>query len=550
MVWGPQKRARPIHPGLEKPGFSGDKINPVTGPPNNGLPFLGIKFGDSMQRLHRFNQLYKSICTPQGALPFAGTLLQQAAHRWPTRTALIFNQEHYTFQDLYTKAARVSHYLHKQGATPQDRIIILYENSPLFFIAYYGIWQTGAIVVPVNTFLQEAELNHIIEDCDARFILVSDKLKSKIPAAHADRMISEELITKLMSQEDHDSVTIPEKPAEELAALLYTSGTTGLPKGVMLSSRNIITNALQCAAAFTITDAERVYAALPLFHSYLQNCCLWTAFMVGASTILVAKIDRTNLLNGLAAQPTVVLGIPQLYGLFCLMKGVTFPAVKFFICGGDALPDRIRKGFELIFRRKICNGYGLTETSPAVSVHLEDEYTATNNVGKPVANLTIKLDQVNDHGIGEITVKADNVMLGYYHAPQATQEILKEGSLYTGDLGTFDHDGNLYICGRAKDLIVNKGIKIYPQEVENVLMSHPLVMAAGVIGVADHDAQIPIAFVAVRTPTPQLEQELMDLCKQRLAAYKVPRSITIERELPMTATQKVDKKVLRARFKA
>lgn len=497
----------------------------------------------------RFKNLYEKLCNDGKELPFAGSLLQRAAHLWPSRTALIFDGQTFTFSDMYIKARQLTFHLLNKGVVSSDRIIVLCENSPLFFIAYYGAWQTGAVVVPVNTFLQEHELNHIIEDCDARFIIVSEKLKNKIPTRYLQRVVLENLINTLLADSSVAEITIPAKPTDELAALLYTSGTTGLPKGVMLSSRNIITNALQCAAEFTITDAERIYAVLPLFHSYLQNCCLWTAFLVGAATILVAKIDRTNLLRGLAHQPTVILGIPQLYGLFCLIKGVNFPSVKFFICGGDALPDRIRKSFELTFRRKICNGYGLTETSPAVCVHLTDEYAATNNVGKPLVNLLVTLEDTDSKNVGEIAVKGDNVMLGYYRAPEATEQILKDDWLHTGDLGTFDRSGNLYICGRAKDLIVNKGIKIYPQEVENILMGHHLVVAAGVIGVPDHQTEIPIAFVAVRQPYEGLEAELMALCKHQLAAYKVPRSIIIERELPMTATQKVDKKILRSRFR-
>lgn len=504
-----------------------------------------------MKRTDRFRILYNSLTIDAAHthLMFAGGLLERAARLWAERTALLCDTEKITFGELFAKTVPLTHHLLQKGITPDHKILILYENSPRFYHAYYGAWQTGAVIVPVNTFLQPHELEHIITECEPAVILASEKLAPKIPEAFRDRLLEEKDIATL--PEPSTAPTIPQKNPDELALLLYTSGTTGLPKGVMLSSRALLTNALQGACEFTISENERIYAALPLFHSYLQNCCLWSALIVGAATIIVPKIDRSSLLKGLKHNPTIVLGIPQLYGLFCMMRSVSFPYVKYFICGGDALPDKIRIAFELIFRRRLCNGYGLTETSPAISVQLEDTATNTNDVGRPVIHLTVEIRDENLHktsGIGSIWVSGKNSMQGYYHAPEATSKILHDGWLNTGDLGMVEGTGHLVICGREKDLIINKGVKIYPQEVENVLMSHPEVTAAGVIGVEDRTTQVPVAFVAVKKTYPALEQELLTLCQERLARYKVPRAFYLETQLPQTATGKVDKKVLRAKL--
>jgi long-chain acyl-CoA synthetase len=285
----------------------------------------------------------------------------------------------------------------------------------------------------------------------------------------------------------------------------------------------------------------------------MQNTCVWSAMLVGASVILAPRLDRTSIINGLKLKPTAILGIPGLYGLFCMMKNLDFSSVHYFISGGDALPDKIRQGFELIYRRKISNGYGLTEASPFVSINLADCYTETNTVGKPMIDIHISLRNENKREvasgeIGELWLKADNIMLGYYNAPEATENILKDDWLDTGDLARFDAHGNLIICGREKDIIINKGIKIYPQEVENVLMGHPEVTAAGVVGLKIDGDEIPVAFVAVRQPSEELAKELREWCQKRLAAYKVPKTVYCEKELPTTTTGKVDKKVLRKKL--
>jgi long-chain acyl-CoA synthetase len=323
----------------------------------------------------------------------------------------------------------------------------------------------------------------------------------------------------------------------------------------MLSSRNIMTSIGQGLARFRwLVEGERIFGPLPLFHSFAQNTCVWSGLYAGCTVILIPKIERKYILEGLAQRPTIFLGVPALYGLLCLLKTAPLESVRAFVCGGDALPDKIRSAFALVYQRKLFNGYGLTETSPTIAIDLDDTTEPTNNVGQPVVGLecAVRDDHGTDlpHGaIGQLWVRGDNVMLGYYNAPEMTQSVIKDGWFATGDLVYLDPKGKIVISGRSKDLIINKGINIYPQEIENVILLHPNVIRAGVIGKVDEAVgEIPIAFVQIREKDEEMAKSLKELCLKNLAAYKVPRQFICSVDpLPITATGKVDKKVLKKR---
>lgn len=490
--------------------------------------------------------------TPIG---YVGHILKRAAQLWPERTALICADTSITYAQLEKQATHLSNTLLSHKLKPRDKVIIIWENSVEFFVAYHAAWQLGAVVVPLNIFLHEKELEHIINDSQPHIIIASTPQQKKLGNINVKLplLLGEDVLEKTKSTDTPQNIAYHALDENELCALLYTSGTTGLAKGVMLSSKNIITNVMQALELFDTESDERVYGALPLFHSYMQNTCVWSSCIAGTTVILVPKIDRTSLKKALDQKPTIVLGIPTLFGLFCMMRGIHFDSVKLFVSGGDALPDKIRMGFALLFNRKICNGYGLTEAAPFVAVDLDDEINPTSTIGKPMAGIQVEIRNEEESpltkgSIGTLWIKGDNVMLGYYNAPDATNAILKNGWLNTGDLAYINENNKIIIAGREKDLIVNKGIKIYPQEVENILMGHTLVTAVAVIGIVQDNEEVPIAVVAAKSNTHTLEQELLDLCKNNLASYKVPRIIYVRKELPTTATGKVDKKTLRAEF--
>lgn len=512
-------------------------------------------------------ELYQSIAPSyeqNGIMLYPAHLLKKAYRKHPNKLALIAGQKSYTYADVYLQAVEISHRLLFDGIQERDRVALYYENSAEYYPAYFGIWQTGAVIVPVNTFLHENELAHVLSDCEAKAIIVSPSLKVKLEAVQAQhphlkniRIYSTEIFEwKKPSDEDLKALEafVPASLEQnELSVLLYTSGTTGTPKGVMLSARNIMTNALQSTTRFKLyglAENERFFCVLPLFHVFAQNVCLWMPMLIGATIILVPKIDRKLILDGLRHKPTLFLGVPPLYGLLCLMKNAPLESVKLFVSGADMLPDKIRMGFAFIYGRRICAGYGLSEASPVVSVDQENKARATYEVGKPVVGLTCQIR--DEHGqllkaneIGDLWIKGDNIMIGYYKAPEATAKILQDGWLNTGDLASIDVDGNLAIRGRMKDIIIHKGFNIYPAEVENVLMMHPAVMRAAVVGLdEDLSGQVPVAYVAVRQKDETLEHVLKSLCSSNLASYKVPRQIICLDELPTNATGKIDKKKL------
>jgi len=506
-----------------------------------------------------FNQGYVDV-SKDGVLMYAGNLLRRAAMIYADVPALIHQDVTMTYKELYHHACRLSVTLKERGVKPRDRVLILIENSPLFYIAYYGAWQIGAVVAPLNTFLKETELAHIIKDADPVCILTSSEyvpLLERVKGISLPPVLTESDIQP-SSTADFSCVldqTI-DLNQDEMAALLYTSGTTGVPKGVMLSSKNIMTSLLQGFARLKIGSGQRLFGVLPLFHAFAQGACVWGALFKGATVILVPKIERRHILAGLKHQPTIFLGVPALYGLMCLMKNAPLDSVEYFVSGGDALSDKIRAYFELLYRRKICNGYGLTETSPTLAVTMEDEVMPTNTIGLPLVGVDCSIrdeqhgKEVASGDIGELWVRGDNVMLGYYNAPEATSKVLQNGWFNTGDLVYTDEKGRLVISGRTKDLISNKGFKIYPQEIENVLLSHPNVFQVGVVGKHDeHQGEIPVAFVQLRNDEPDIQNVLRKLCSDHLASYKVPKIFICSTEtLPATATGKIDKKVLRKRL--
>ncbi|MGE0009204.1 MAG: class I adenylate-forming enzyme family protein [Candidatus Babeliales bacterium] len=507
----------------------------------------------SAQEQERFNAYWQSL-HQDGTLMFAGKLLERAAKQWPKRIAYICGDESITYRELFRRACLVSNQLRALGVGSEEKVLIWYENSIEFFIAYYGVWHTGAVVAALNVFLHPREFEHIITDARPKVVIISDQLLAKLDDAIKNNLplrIDQAYIENTRELPGPSRCDIAKKDPDALAVLLYTSGTTGMPKGVMLSSRNLLMNVVQAISLLKLSPQDRCYVPVPLFHSLAQNAAVWSTIFMGASCVVVPKIDRRALLDGLKHNPTVILAVPSLYAIFCLMKTAPFKNVRYFISGGDALPDKIRAAFALIYGRKICNGYGMTETSPLIAAHVIDERVSADTVGDPVLGMQCSLrkddQEVAQGEVGVLWVKGDNVMLGYYNAQEATHAILKDGWLNTGDLAQFDSAGRLHIVGREKDLISNKGFKIYPQEIENVLLSHPSVLMAAVIGVKDGGSdEIPVAYVTLKHVLKDAQAELHALCAQQLATYKIPRMFIVKSALPITAMGKIDKKQLRA----
>ncbi len=523
-------------------------------------------FGTKPTEQDYFNKLKEQFFSASSNKePYAGALLHRAFSLYPHNTALIDRERSISYQEFFFRTVILGNKLRALGVNPRDKVLLLCENSPEFFVAYYASWQLGAVVVPVNIFLHEKELAFILNESQPVAIfttnaqhaslqkLVTLNLVAELPPVLTEADIALDTPLPENINELAHNFEITSLGTDELCVLLYTSGTTGTPKGVMLSSRNVLTNSMQAYARFSIcnlTDQERIFCVLPLFHVFAQNTCLWLPVMTGASVIIVRKIDRKLILEGLKKEPTVFFGFPALYGLLCIMRNAPLHSIKMFISGADMLPDKIRSAFAMIYGRKICAGYGLSEASPVVGVNHENEHLPTAVIGRPLLDLEC---QIRDEAgnilprgtIGTLWIKGDNIMMGYFKSPDATEKILQNGWLNTGDLATIDQKNNIAITGRIKDIIIHKGFNIYPAEVENILMLHPAVFKAAVVGREEAaSGQIPVAYVAVKQLDQNLEQALRELCASNLAAYKIPRKFVCLDDLPMNSTGKIDKKQL------
>lgn len=493
-------------------------------------------------------------------------MLPRAAQRYPERTALEAPDRTMTYAAWWHEVLRCAQWLRAEGVQRGDRVMIFANNSCEFYVSYFAIWHLGAIAVPLNIYFHERELAGVIQDANPRLILTRTAQKDTVLAAIArldgqkaalhnlDEVMWEEPFDAEANKALEKALPVQKIASDDTAVILYTSGTTGVPKGVMLSSKNVMTNALQVLARFEVVVGpnknDRFLSILPLFHVFAQNTCCWLPVMLGAAIIIVPRIERRALREGLEKAPTMFFGFPALYGLLAMMKTAPLDSVRLFVSGADALPDKIRAAFAMVYGRKICSGYGLTEAAPVVAADGLNRDKPTNTVGELLQGVEC---QVRDDAgtllpvgdVGTLWIKGDNVMQGYYNAPQQTARVLIDGWLNTGDLACINEQDEVVIAGRSKDLIINKGFNIYPQEVENILLRHPAVIKAAVLGRAEGSSgEVPVAFIALRDGYKVQQSELAALCKENLAAYKVPRTITQLADLPMTATGKIDKKKL------
>lgn len=502
----------------------------------------------------RYQELYASL-QHEGALLYVGKLLQQASEKWPNKFAVICEDQKINYQELYIKSSQLAEKFKREHPTitTVDRIVLIYENSIEFYIAYFAVWHIGAIIVPLNTFLLESEILKIIAECEPSLIIISQKYIEKFNTIETLNipLILQHDIEQISSAENTQSSSPTTKNFSETVAILYTSGTTGMPKGVMLNSENVIINTMQAASRFEITLKDVMFCPLPLFHSLPQNTCMWFNLVTGITAIVISKIDRNSIIKALSHQPTVIIAIPAIYGLFCKIRTLKFKKIRYFFSGGDILSDKIRKYFGLIYKRKICNGYGLTETSPFISVDIDDYLKPTTNVGAPFIGIDCVIRDTNMNNLkqgktGIIWIKGPNVMQGYFKDPISTAKVIIDGWLDTGDVGFIDDSGKIVITSREKDIIKSKGMQIFPQEIENVLLTNNKITQAAVIGIQDNDGEYAVAVVESQEQDhAALINELFAVVKKSLAEYKIPKKIIINSQLPLTGTGKIDKKKIK-----
>ena len=462
-------------------------------------------------------------------------------------------------------------FLEFSGIKSGDKVALIVGNSEEFMISLFAITKIGAVVVPINTFLKHEEFEYIINDCVAKMLICSPayskETKNLLYSTSIEKIVwtqeydglddkNYSFIEISQSQESHEQLgSIPK--LDDLACVIYTSGTTGKPKGAMLSYRNIFSNAWSGQKAFEINEKDRFLVFLPMFHSFTLSIMVILPVMANSSIIVVKSVfPFANVLKqALLKRATVFLGVPTLYNSLIKAKipwyFLWFNKIRIFISGSAPLSESVLNDFSKKFKNAtLTEGYGLSECSPAVAVNRLDKQKPLS-VGLPLDGYEIKI--VNDEmvelpigEVGEIIIKGDCVMQGYLNRPDATDEAIINGWLFSGDLGKMDEDGFLYIVDRKKDLIISKGINIYPREIEEVMSSYEGIDAVAVIGVKNelNDEEV-MAFVQPNENTQLVDLEIKKYLKSHLANFKVPKHIYFVEELPKNATGKVLKRILK-----
>jgi long-chain acyl-CoA synthetase len=450
-------------------------------------------------------------------------LLRLRAKETPERVFLIFEGREYTYRELDERSDRVAARLVRAGVRPGDHVAMLMGNCPEFLLAWFGILKAGAALVPVNPGLKRSEIEFIREHSESRVVVTPADFEHGF---------------------EDPPVALPEVGPEALAAIVYTSGTTGKPKGAMLTHTNYLWDAKAIVRATKMTSADRFLCLLPLFHVNAQVVTTLAPMVAGGSMVLMRKFSPLQMLETLAKTgATAFSGVPTVYAILNSTPGVDkydLSRLRFCICGAAPMPVEVFEEFERRFHATLLEGYGLTEGTCASSVNPPDR-CKIGSIGVPLEGQEMQL--VDE----EIVIRGPNVMKGYYKNPQATAGTIKDGWLYTGDLGRVDEEGYFFIIGRKKEMIIRGGQKVYPKEVEEVLYQHPTVAEAAVVGVSDPKWGEEVAAYVVRRGSVS-EAELLAFCRECLADFKCPKSIAFREVLPKTATGKVQKYLLKEVF--
>lgn len=479
-----------------------------------------------------------------------------------------------TYKELKLRVDAVGAYLQSIGVNFGDKVAMIVTNSEEFLIAYFAISALGAVAVPINTFLKYEEFEYILNDCGAKILFASSNLAKEIKSLESKTNIqkiiwigefgtyNESNISFMSALTCKIELELVKQPLlNDLAHIIYTSGTTGKPKGAMLSYKNVFSNIIGATQCFDINKKDRFIVFLPMFHSFTLTVMVLLPVFTASSLVLIKSVfPFSNVLKqALLKRVTVFLGVPAIYT--AIGKAHIpwyfkwFNCIRLFISGAAPLAEQTILDFKAKFpRAKLLEGYGLSECSPAVAINPLDRQKVAS-VGLPLPGYEVKV--VNDEmmevavgEVGELIVKGDCVMQGYLNMPDATDDTIINGWLKTGDLVKIDEDGYIFIVDRKKDLIISKGINIYPREIEEELYKIEAIEAAAVVGVRDqHADEEVVAFVQLKEDMQIDEKEIRMHLKKHLANFKIPKHIYFEQELPKNATGKVLKRVLKERLR-
>lgn len=495
-------------------------------------------------------------------------LLRKSAAKYPEKTACFAGDNAISYKELDLNVSKMASYFKEQGLSPQERVAIILPNRPEFVIGYFAVLRSGGVVVPVNPMFKGEEVKYIFNDAQVSKVITSqaflpmiESIWKYVPSLQKAIVVGGEHNGDTVSFEDILATFEPvagdvEVDDHDMAACLYTSGTTGQPKGAMLTHDNLIFDAKATIEHIQLDQDDNYIVVLPLFHSFGQTVCMLVPIISGASMTLVEQFRPDSVLREIGEKKvTVFAGVPAMYNAFLgvvkKLQGYDLSSLKVCISGGAPMPVEVMNAFEREFPVVVVEGNGPTETSPVSYCNPRYGLRKPGSVGIPIPGVSVKIvddddNEVPVNQVGEICVRGRNVMKGYLNKPEATAEALKGGWFHTGDLGRIDNDGYIFIVDRKKDMIIVGGLNVYPREVEEVIYQHPKVAESAVVGKPDHSrGEIPKAFVVPKEGETIVPREIILHCKEKLANYKVPKEVAIIDQLPRNSTGKVDKKMLR-----
>ncbi|WP_174613982.1 AMP-binding protein [Virgibacillus ihumii] len=518
------------------------------------------------------------------------TFLARSAELNAEKKALHFMGNEMTFAEVYTASKKMARYLQSLGLEKGDRVAIMLPNCPQGVISYYGTLMAGGTVVQTNPLYKERELEYQLNDSGATFIVCLDILLPRVTNVRGNTKLKHTIVAgikdylpfpknkiypiiqkkqynmvvkieqtddthiwqNIIDQSEENYFPVEVDPIEDLALLQYTGGTTGHPKGVMLTHHNLVANCQMCNAwLYRMNPSEQVVlGVLPFFHVYGMTTVMNISMMYGSKMILLPKFDAKEVLKTIHKQkPTLFPGAPTIYiGLLNHpdLKKYDLSSIEACISGSAPLPAEIQEQFEKITGGRLVEGYGLTETSPVTHSNFVWTDRVNGSIGVPWPDTDCKIvnmetsEEAAIGEVGELAVKGPQVMKGYWGNQEETDNVLKDGWMFTGDMGYMDEEGYFYIVDRKKDMIIAGGYNIYPREVEEVLYEHEAIQETVVAGIPDaYRGETVKAYIVLKTGSEVTEEELNEYCRKNLASFKVPRLYEYREELPKTAVGKI-----------
>jgi long-chain acyl-CoA synthetase len=508
----------------------------------------------------------KEISIPEISL---NQLFEQSAEKFENHTAITFENQSMTYGELNQKIKKLAGSLYRLGLEKGDRVAIMLPNCPQYVISYYAALMCGATIVQINPMYKSSELLHVLNDSKAKVLIVLDRL---LPTAEsiADKTFISDIISvsfkkesafsQLLQSKDTVVPDVPINAKEDVAVLQYTGGTTGRSKGAMLTHYNLVANTLQSAATALVKTRlgeEKVLTISPLFHVYGMTSAMNLTFYNGGNLILVANFDVEKVVKIIETQkPTAFPGVPTMYiALLNYYKTYKFDLSCLTTCssGSAPLPVEVINRFNEVSGTSVAEGYGLSEASPVTHRNPISGLQKRGSIGIPLPNTDAKIvdiatgeEKLAAGEVGELVINGPQIMKGYWGMPEETAQTIRNGWLFTGDLAMMDTDGFFYIVGRKKEMILASGYNVYPIEIEDVIYSHPKILEAAVIGEPDEYRGETVRAIVVLKENEELsEKELIQFCRERLAAYKAPSIVTFVEELPKTAVGKILKRKLK-----